>query len=333
MYGIDLRTGTDKEARPAFPGFVDLACGNGCLVYILHSEGYSGWGFDARSRKTWDAFPSEVRNCLKEMLLIPSIIADGTTSSSGTEGPFGDLTLEEAENKRKPVIHNGSFPPHTFLISNHADELTSWTPLLAYLNDSPFIAIPCCSHALDGSKYRYPGRYAGADECSDKQPNTKGLGKERGHADGNAHADVVGSNGNSISIDPVNTTKTASGKANASKKGSATTNKSNPNKSTSAYSTLCGYIAQLTKELGYDAEKEVLRIPSTRNVCIVGLKRTTTDEDDREISGDDMSEIARSREDVLRAVIERDAQQTLSAVAATFRERAMGVYHSKGRNH
>ena len=40
----------------AFPGFVDIGCGNGLLVDVLLREGYSGWGFDARRRKTWDSF-------------------------------------------------------------------------------------------------------------------------------------------------------------------------------------------------------------------------------------------------------------------------------------
>ena len=42
-----------------FTSFVDIACGNGVLVYILIKEGYNGFGFDARRRKTWDVLGIE----------------------------------------------------------------------------------------------------------------------------------------------------------------------------------------------------------------------------------------------------------------------------------
>ena len=54
------------------------------------------------------------------------------------------------------LVHDGRFPRGTFIISNHADELTPWTPILAAISDCPFIMIPCCSHDLTGSKYRAP---------------------------------------------------------------------------------------------------------------------------------------------------------------------------------
>lgn len=37
--------------------FVDLGCGNGLLVYILSSEGHSGYGIDLRKRGIWDMYP------------------------------------------------------------------------------------------------------------------------------------------------------------------------------------------------------------------------------------------------------------------------------------
>ena len=45
--------GEDGKKVP-FPGFVDIGCGNGVLVDVLIREGFKGWGFDARRRKTWD---------------------------------------------------------------------------------------------------------------------------------------------------------------------------------------------------------------------------------------------------------------------------------------
>lgn len=34
-----------------------MGCGNGLLVHILNSEGYSGVGLDVRSRKMWAQYP------------------------------------------------------------------------------------------------------------------------------------------------------------------------------------------------------------------------------------------------------------------------------------
>lgn len=41
-------------------------------------------------------------------------------------------------------------------------------------------------------------------------------------------------------------------------------------KMASAYSTLCAYVNSLAEEIGFETESDVLRIPSTRNTCIVG---------------------------------------------------------------
>ncbi|KAJ8123937.1 hypothetical protein ONZ43_g226 [Nemania bipapillata] len=68
----------------SFPGFVDIGCGNGLLVYILRQEGYSGWGFDARKRKSWDKFadridPASEENTgqsIRQLVLLPAILQD-----------------------------------------------------------------------------------------------------------------------------------------------------------------------------------------------------------------------------------------------------------------
>ncbi|KAI0153567.1 uracil-O(2)--methyltransferase [Pestalotiopsis sp. NC0098] len=134
-----------------FPGFVDIGCGNGLLVHILRQEGYAGWGFDARKRKSWLQYDSEADGTstleghpsLREHVLLPYIIGQET---------------EEAvtEDKDSDLLHGGRFPEGTFIISNHADELTPWTPILATASKCPFIMIPCCSHNLTGARYRAP---------------------------------------------------------------------------------------------------------------------------------------------------------------------------------
>ncbi|KAK3941897.1 uracil-O(2)--methyltransferase [Diplogelasinospora grovesii] len=129
-----------------FPGFVDIGCGNGLLVYILNQEGFRGWGFDARSRKSWAAYNTELQlpgtaqkeDSLRQLVLLPSSVTSGTDGFTAGQ------------------IHDGCFPSGTFIISNHADELTPWTPILATASDCPFIMIPCCSHNLTGERFRAP---------------------------------------------------------------------------------------------------------------------------------------------------------------------------------
>ncbi|KAF7898714.1 hypothetical protein EAF00_005160 [Botryotinia globosa] len=135
---IELWADTYKDTN--FPGYVDIGCGNGLLVHILSEEGYKGWGFDARERKSWSVFGPKTREKLQELVLIPSI-----------------LYSESNENETSgPDVHDGNFPKGTFIISNHADELTPWTPILANISQSPFMMIPCCSHALSGARCRAP---------------------------------------------------------------------------------------------------------------------------------------------------------------------------------
>lgn len=129
-----------------FPGFVDIGCGNGLLVNLLVKEGYRGWGFDARSRKSWeqynlDSSASPSGRALEQRLLLPRVVHRPSTS-------------ERSQNLSPDLIHDGTFPPETFIISNHADELTPWTPILAALSNCPFIMIPCCSHRLTGERFR-----------------------------------------------------------------------------------------------------------------------------------------------------------------------------------
>jgi tRNASer (uridine44-2'-O)-methyltransferase len=188
---IELWRDMYKDSK--FPGFVDIGCGNGLLVHLLIEEGYSGWGFDARRRKSWAAWSEKAQQNLKEMVLIPSIIQK-------------DSRVQEIG------VHDGKFEKGTFIISNHADELTPWTPILATLSESPFIAIPCCSHALSGARFRAPPP-----------------------------------------------------------RGAST--------STSAYASLVAWVTRLAIECGWEVEKEMLRIPSTRNAGLIGRRRNLTFKD------------------------------------------------------
>lgn len=212
MYGMGEGEERRVSAQKAFPGFVDIGCGNGLLVHILNAEGWRGWGFDARRRKTWETFPSEHQEKLREMLLIPEVLNTSPPPETETEA-----------DTPAPPSHNGVFPTGTFIVSNHADELTPWTPLLASLSRSPFIAIPCCSHDFGGTRFRAPAvkKYV----PDDGQP------------------------------------------------------KGGKNAQPSAYASLCSWTSGLTDAMGYVVEREHLRIPSTRNIAVVG--RRFVDESDR----------------------------------------------------
>ena len=220
--------------KPAFPGFVDIGCGNGILVYILNAEGYSGWGFDARSRKTWSTLPVSIQQNLKENILVPSVIYD---SSPATD--------------EDGVFQRGTFPEGTFIISNHADELTAWTPLLAYLSSAPFIAIPCCSHNLAGARCRFHNR-PNQPPHSNPPTSTEADAPQEENADAHSSPRRV-----TEQQGPGPLTGSLAKPKNAAKQPSA-------------YASLTAYVASLAAEVGFAVEKEVLRIPSTRNVAVIG---------------------------------------------------------------
>ena len=222
-------------SQSEFPGFVDIACGNGVLVYVLLREGYHGIGLDARRRKTWDIL--NIDESLQERVCIPK--------------PFLDAArLEHAQLNAALTLHSGIFPKDTFIISNHADELTPWTPILACLSNTndplPFLAIPCCSHALSGIRYRYnPIRHAAKASIDQASAATD-------HNEGKEQS------------------KTGDLKAmRAAKIQSASKDHTDPGNK-SQYACLTRKVIALAEELGADVEVTLMRIPSTRNIGIVG---------------------------------------------------------------
>lgn len=166
MYGIaPYKEQSETTNQMPFPGFVDIACGNGILVYVLHMEGYKGTGIDARRRECWKTFPAEVQLRLEEKVIIPKPFLDVLGSQ--------DVGVE---------VHSGDFPENTFIISDHADELTVWTPIMAALasplSPLPFFIIPCCSRSLAGSSYRFPPPKSDAihmDDVRDFDPRKDSL--------------------------------------------------------------------------------------------------------------------------------------------------------------
>ncbi len=316
MYGVGNEEVSEDgygsmKKRGAFPGFVDIGCGNGVLVDTLLREGYSGWGFDARRRKTWDTFDESIKNQLKEMILIPQplfelqhdsmypIYANGGILSEGLSS--ATTTTQKAVDDL-PAWHNGIFPLGTFIISNHADELTPWTPLLASISSSPFLAIPCCSHNLSGLRFRAPSVFNNnsADALAPSYFAAH-INKSKSIAIAIACPDneeIFGQEPEQGDLKDLNA------KARA--------------KQPSAYSSLCDWVAHLAARVGYRVEREILRMPSTRNVGIVG-RAVMSDFEEKTLDT--------RRERVSEIVINEKAD------GAQWVERARGLMRGKGPGH
>jgi len=245
--GLDIGD-TETDTRPIFPGFVDIGCGNGVLVDILLREGYPGWGFDARRRKTWSTFDDSIQQYLKELILVPQPLFEMQQASDHANGGI-------ISKRHSAAWHNGIFPTSTFIISNHADELTPWTPLLASISSSPFLAIPCCSHNLSGLRFRAPSVFNNnsADALAPSYFSAH-INKSK------SIAIAVACSDNEVIFGPQSAEqgdlKDLNPKARA--------------KQPSAYSSLCDWVAHLAARVGFKVEREMLRLPSTRNVGILG---------------------------------------------------------------
>ena len=341
MYGLnkgETKENDDAEILAAgkrrYPGFVDIGCGNGVLVYLLLKEGYHGYGFDARKRKSWDSFPAWVQDHLKERILIPGIL-----DASHGENAFltSDLSLSQDAPKlggtsasmerlrisistsigiSHPITtakgdlpqftrHNDLFPAGTFIISNHADELTCWTPLLAYLSSSPFICIPCCSHDLSGARFRAPVVRA----CSSSSPVLESQAE--------AVSDIKPeSDGHTVSTSDV---RTSAAQSTVKKKPSA--------KPQSAYASLCAYVTRLAEELGFQPESEMLRIPSTRNAAIIGRSSCSAEQPNLEAT------MAAPVTQKVYNILKRELGRSVEEIGIEWYAHARKIAGTKGSSH
>lgn len=275
MYGgagheQDREKNGSEDGKDRFPGFVDIGCGNGVLVDVLLREGYKGWGFDARRRKTWSTFSVTVQDHLKELVLVPqpllalhSLPYALNTNPSRLSRTLANFSLSRPSSPLGFNHHTGIFSQGTFIISNHADELTPWTPLLASLSRSPFLAIPCCSHNLSGSRFRAPSSFNSySADASAPSYFSAYVNKAKSVAISVASASSPVTSPCSEEP-PTPTTGPERGDLNA-------LSQKTRSKQPSAYSSLCDWVSQIMRECGYEVEKEMLRIPSTRNVGLVG---------------------------------------------------------------
>ncbi|KAF4549990.1 putative AdoMet-dependent methyltransferase-like protein [Elsinoe fawcettii] len=338
-----------RDGKKRFPGFVDIGCGNGLLVYLLRMEGYEGRGFDVRERKSWGHYPENVREGLREMTLVPDVLAN----TQGVEEHDGSRNGADKEDQPGEKVvggrrqHNGIFEPGTFIISNHADELTPWTPLLGYMNNSPWIAIPCCSHDLGGRRFRAPNDLRSIRE--QKKNDARSVASLRSRRSSVSSAslgsdyqagDLRGKQAaetGSLKIrhaadeDGIESAKDMPEKGTADQKRQSTKPDANKNggkaQGMSAYAALCNYVSQLADAVEYVPETEMLRIPSTRNACIVGRKTKSTSD-----TGFDEAEKRRRRK-VVQELVESEMNLPLEEISKEWLHRAGLIAGKKGEGH
>jgi tRNASer (uridine44-2'-O)-methyltransferase len=286
MYGVaPACERSTSVASQTFLGFVDIACGNGVLVYVLRKEGYDGWGFDARRRRTWDVLPGDVQEHLLERVLLPQpylrvIVPPIEQGNTSTGQQPTERSLTEVD------YHNGIFKAGTFIISNHADELTPWTPILAAISHPtdplPWLAIPCCSHALSGARYRYP--VSNPTSPPERNRSTAAsTGETRSRPRGskvgqNLESESSLDNGKQSGKSPDKSVKCTENKeqpANGDLKAlrAAKAKAASGADQSSMYACLTAKVIGLAEEIGIETEMTLMRIPSTRNIGIIGGRR------------------------------------------------------------
>lgn len=285
----------ENGRKPPFPGFVDIGCGNGLLVNILTKEGFPGWGFDARHRKSWETFAPEVQSRLAEGILVPQVLNPQIPIEKDEKMATILEQMEGVDLLKEKDFHNGLFKKGTFIVSNHADELTPWTPLLAYLNDSPFIAIPCCSHNLAGARRRAPISKAAKEKAAAQR-------RQESSANEIDKQDQLREN--------------QAAEIGSLKKPAGTKNVQ------SAYASLCDYVSGLADDVGFVVETEILRIPSTRNTCILGRKTKAPDIDAES-----------SKEEHVRHIVARELSAPIEDIHTEFVRCAQKLVGKKGEAH
>lgn len=305
MYGAIPAAEQEQSLKNTvpFPGFVDLACGNGILVYILLMEGYKGLGFDACRRKSWETFPTKIQECLEERIFIPR--------------PFVDvLDLQEIGMD----IHTGDFPDNTFIISDHADELTVWTPIMAALSipssPLPFFVVPCCSRSLAGSSYRYPP----PKEAGPIQKSSNGS-PAKTKVDDATEQNLQPASGDLRALRAIKIEeKTESGFLN------------------SMIGSLAAKTMSIAEEIGFDVEKTWLRTPGAISMALIGGRQQVTRKWLKNLGSRDSRATRDQRDAVsknIMEVVERECSQEggIQVAAKLWVERTKSLHQGQGTVH
>lgn len=237
--------------------FFDLGCGNGILVYILLMEGYIGEGIDARARKSWDLYPENVKKNLKKQVIIPKEILELDMSKS-----FKIPVLRNEEDKsvlsfRKDLhgLHNnGKTAKKTQNKQENSDMSKQEQPVRP---KDDFDYITYTTEALLKANYVNTVDYDDRNE------------------DGYKHF-VIGNHSDEITLwipllgcDFLVIPCCSHGLSG--ERARFNSPKLQQKQSDSTYSGLISKVEEISKKAGWrNIEKEMLRIPSTKNCAIMG---------------------------------------------------------------
>lgn len=254
---------------------------NTCRVYILATEGYAGYGFDLRERKSWTTYTSP-RPDLRVQSLNPVALISARTLADSSGGPADAWP----------------FPRDSFLIFNHADEMTPWCPLLAALtrgDDVGFLNIPCCLHELVGrferQTYSIPAPFLASLPEWQAPPTTASRG-----------AESLSANLSPLLVPfyAASPLSYVSGNGKAKTKANSSAGESSPSILGGRYHAYQLYLAHLTLQCGFVPAREALRIPSTKNFGLVGGRRSGGDSPGA--TGQDPHEIREQVAELVREV-------------------------------
>lgn len=226
-------------------------------------QGYSGFGFDLRPRHSWELF----RN--SSTIKVAYSVADGQASDVSIQTRSADLRVEclnalqfiqdQLEDRKGP--QGNLLPTASFLIGNHADELTPIVPLLASVTPgcAGMLNIPCCSWQLDST------RFTQSHYSISRETVASLLQIDDFEATDDSDRLLLRQQMQECSLGPAIDTPTSS---KHSKAGMGSGSK------TAAYLT---YVSHLHLQAGWLVEKEALRIPSTKNWAVVSTRRSRSD--------------------------------------------------------
>jgi tRNASer (uridine44-2'-O)-methyltransferase len=164
--------------------------------------------------------------------------------------------------------------PGTFLIGNHADELTPWVPVLATLHGSAgYLSIPCCPWSFDErfqrsahAPFPEPVLESAPSAAERRSPPLEDLPEKTVSAEGMSEKTVLMT---TTSIPTNGPSSNPNLNTELETEFLARLNLGTGNDS-SAYAAYRTWLARLSRRCGWHVECEMLRIPSTRNWAIIG---------------------------------------------------------------
>ncbi|OWB68765.1 hypothetical protein B5S33_g4629 [[Candida] boidinii] len=270
--------------------FRDLGCGNGLLVYILSMEGYKGIGIDARARKSWRGYPSDIQLKLKEQVIIPSVLLRPhpairsmaphlTDNGMVFKVPLSNNNINNANRSTKK--RNPNYKAEQKLKS---DENNNEDNINVRDNNNKQDGETTNKDTDDSNsdyeetnenKIPMVACYTSADLLSSPFVNTAEFPK---------NTFIIGNHSDELTCwipllgFPFLVLPCCSHNLNGDKirfninKKMQHNNKVTAYSSTSRYAALVDHVEELATMAGWKIEREMLRIPSTRNAAVIGYQ-------------------------------------------------------------